>query len=358
MAFICETCVFIYIGITITTLELTFDFRLFIWVVIFCLLGRALNVFPLMFIINKISKKNKVGKGVQIMQWWAGLRGAIAFSLALGVDSVYSAQMRTVTLVLVHFTIYFMGCGTLPLMQVLKVKSATTNQALDNISKVPTKSEKGHRQRTLRFYNGLDDRFFKVWFRCKVLPVTRDAVEVFERLVSNSNEQEMRERDEFIDRPSREFEDEDNKDEDAAEIEPDRTFNVVPVRVIGQPTPSGNGMDMSGYEMPPDSASEMESDSDYESTEPIKSRGLGINSEKEPLSWEEDQRAAAAAADAAWKSASEKVAAIFEHDNGPRAGAPEYPNGGASAAILSEESLFGGEEENADVASSLTKNVS
>lgn len=42
----------------------------------------------------------------------------------------------TATLIFVHFTLFVMGVGTLPLLKILKIKSSSTDQSLDNISKV------------------------------------------------------------------------------------------------------------------------------------------------------------------------------------------------------------------------------
>eukprot|EP01112_Ceratiomyxa_fruticulosa_P019899 TRINITY_DN6627_c0_g1_i1.p1 TRINITY_DN6627_c0_g1~~TRINITY_DN6627_c0_g1_i1.p1 ORF type:complete len:492 (+),score=77.50 TRINITY_DN6627_c0_g1_i1:159-1634(+) len=193
-AFICEMCVFIYIGISIATVEFDFDISLTIWSIVFCLIGRALNVYPIMGFLNLVFPKTAVSPQVKFVLWFAGLRGAVAFSLSLDLVSKYSQLVRTVTLITVHVTLFVFGCSTLPILKVLKIRSASSAQSLDNMTKLPEKSEESRqsRYRPKRFYNNLDERFFKKWFRRQIPPVSQDAVEVFERLVSGTYEYELK----------------------------------------------------------------------------------------------------------------------------------------------------------------------
>jgi sodium/hydrogen exchanger 8 len=48
-----------------------------------CLIGRAVNIFPLSFIANLCRERsNKITPKTQVVLWFAGLRGAIAFALS------------------------------------------------------------------------------------------------------------------------------------------------------------------------------------------------------------------------------------------------------------------------------------
>ena len=48
-----------------------------------CLIGRAINIFPLSFIANFCRERsNKITGKTQVVLWFAGLRGAIAFALS------------------------------------------------------------------------------------------------------------------------------------------------------------------------------------------------------------------------------------------------------------------------------------
>eukprot|EP01113_Clastostelium_recurvatum_P035329 TRINITY_DN4909_c0_g1_i4.p1 TRINITY_DN4909_c0_g1~~TRINITY_DN4909_c0_g1_i4.p1 ORF type:complete len:369 (+),score=49.71 TRINITY_DN4909_c0_g1_i4:3-1109(+) len=197
LAFICETSVFIYIGITLPTMELDISIPLLIWVFIFCLIARAAHVLPICWFLNKVDKKHPISRPVMMVLWFSGLRGAIAFSLALDTESEFSGHIKTVVLLLVHLTLLVFGCGTMPLLRVMKVQSSQTDQSLDNIVKVPTKSASSRTSqlsRKDRFYHGLDSQYFKKWFRRKGVPISNEAVGLFERLVdqtANDSVQEL-----------------------------------------------------------------------------------------------------------------------------------------------------------------------
>lgn len=47
-----------------------------------CLLARAANIFPISFVVNAF-RTRPVPYTVQIFQWFCGLRGALAYALAL-----------------------------------------------------------------------------------------------------------------------------------------------------------------------------------------------------------------------------------------------------------------------------------
>lgn len=130
-AFVSETCVFAYLGMSIFSYEHKFETSFIVWSIIFCLAGRAFNVFPLSMVVNRF-RETKIKMRNQIVMWFSGLRGAIAFALALNLDnSVFSEDARrllvTTTLVIVLFTVLILGGSTLPLVKLLK---ATRQESL------------------------------------------------------------------------------------------------------------------------------------------------------------------------------------------------------------------------------------
>jgi len=192
LAFVCETTVFLYIGISLSTTELVFDARLVVWTIILCLVGRAIHVFPICFIMNRF-KKHKFTPQIQLAIWFAGLRGAIAFSLSLNLTTEAGPYIKTATLVFVHFTLFAMGVGTLPLLKVLKIKSAdSSDQSLDHISKPREKTREKETKKS--FISTLDEKYLKHWLRRPVPPLAREAVDLFERLVHSSDERERQPR--------------------------------------------------------------------------------------------------------------------------------------------------------------------
>lgn len=121
VAFVAETCTFAYLGMALFTIKLAFEPMFILWSILLCFISRALNVFPLAFLVNRcrqvqISMKN------QFIMWFSGMRGAVAFALALHIsieNELTKRMLLTTTLFILLFTIIFLGGSTLPLMKVL-----------------------------------------------------------------------------------------------------------------------------------------------------------------------------------------------------------------------------------------------
>lgn len=81
MAVLSEYFVFLYIGMGLFTGRYTqINFLFFFLCTIFCLVARLFNIFPLSFIANW-GRKETIPLKMQVVMWFAGLRGAIAFAL-------------------------------------------------------------------------------------------------------------------------------------------------------------------------------------------------------------------------------------------------------------------------------------
>eukprot|EP00164_Ancoracysta_twista_P001144 GFYU01001500.1.p1 GENE.GFYU01001500.1~~GFYU01001500.1.p1 ORF type:complete len:409 (+),score=85.61 GFYU01001500.1:149-1375(+) len=84
-AIISEMFIFLYLGI-VTFVHRAEEFRWdvgFIFLSVFCIfVARAANIFPMSFLAN-LGRKKKITFRMQILMWFSGLRGAIAFALAL-----------------------------------------------------------------------------------------------------------------------------------------------------------------------------------------------------------------------------------------------------------------------------------
>ena len=119
-AFLAENFVFIYLGLAVFTVSL--DTQLFEWngglialSMVAILLARALSVFPLIALAN-CGRKRKIPFKEQFVIWFAGLRGAIAFALALSYDGGSKGLIRATTMFTVVFTTLVLGMATAPLL--------------------------------------------------------------------------------------------------------------------------------------------------------------------------------------------------------------------------------------------------
>ncbi|XP_074645206.1 sodium/hydrogen exchanger 8-like [Tubulanus polymorphus] len=121
IAFIAETCVFAYLGLAIFSFKHIVKPSFVIWSIVLILIGRAMNIFPLSFVLNYF-REHKITRRNQFIMWFSGLRGAIAFALSLHLE--FEAEKRhvlvTSTLIIVLFTVLFLGGSTMPLMKLWK----------------------------------------------------------------------------------------------------------------------------------------------------------------------------------------------------------------------------------------------
>ncbi|XP_055797194.1 sodium/hydrogen exchanger 7 isoform X2 [Salvelinus fontinalis] len=85
-------------------------------------IGRAANIYPLSFLLN-LGRRNKIRGNFQHMMMMAGLRGAMAFALAIRDTATYARQMTfTTTLLIVFFTVWVFGGGTTPMLSWLHIR--------------------------------------------------------------------------------------------------------------------------------------------------------------------------------------------------------------------------------------------
>lgn len=126
ISFMAETVIFLYLGMQVFTISTSFKVELIIWSLILILLGRAANIYPLSFLVNRF-RSVKINPSMQFTMWFSGLRGAVAYALALNLVDNKEAfgegdvvkVLDTTTLVIVLFTILVFGGSTLPLLKCL-----------------------------------------------------------------------------------------------------------------------------------------------------------------------------------------------------------------------------------------------
>uniref|UniRef100_A0A3B3VQP5 Sodium/hydrogen exchanger n=1 Tax=Poecilia latipinna TaxID=48699 RepID=A0A3B3VQP5_9TELE len=128
--FLAENFIFSYMGLALFTFQKHIFSPIFIigaFVAIF--IGRALNIYPLSFLLN-LGRRDKIRGNFQHMMMFAGLRGAMAFALAIRDTATSARQMMfTTTLLIVFFTVWVFGGGTTPMLSWLHISKTKQESA-------------------------------------------------------------------------------------------------------------------------------------------------------------------------------------------------------------------------------------
>jgi solute carrier family 9 (sodium/hydrogen exchanger), member 8 len=182
-----ETIVFVYMGMGVFTGGFkTFDLTFSILAFLACLIGRALNIFLLSWLANLCRKRAKISAKMQVVLWFAGLRGAIAFALSENMPGPHKDVYATATLTICIVTTVFCGGCTEKMLTVFGMKEEPTPQiysqndaeaeelnlrSLSYHPPAPKRRESALVERQRRIQEGIkgawnrfDDRFLKPLF--------------------------------------------------------------------------------------------------------------------------------------------------------------------------------------------------
>jgi len=120
--FLLENFIFSYIGVSMFTFaHHKFVFTFIIAAFFAIAIARALNIYPLSFVLN-LGRKHRIPINYQHMLWFSGLRGAMAFALAMQNTMTEARQMfLTTTSLITIVTVIFCGGLTAPLLTLLKI---------------------------------------------------------------------------------------------------------------------------------------------------------------------------------------------------------------------------------------------
>ncbi|XP_068928493.1 sodium/hydrogen exchanger 8 isoform X2 [Petaurus breviceps papuanus] len=135
-----ETCVFAFLGLSIFSFPHKFEISFVIWCIVLVLFGRAVNIFPLSYLLN-FFRDHKITPKMMFIMWFSGLRGAIPYALSLHLDlePIEKRQLiGTTTIIIVLFTILLLGGGTMPLIRLIDIedsKARKRNKKDINLSK-------------------------------------------------------------------------------------------------------------------------------------------------------------------------------------------------------------------------------
>lgn len=130
-----ETIVFVYMGMGVFTGGFKqFDLKFSLVAFMACLIGRALNIFPLSWLANLCRKgRFTIAPKMQVVLWFAGLRGAIAFALSVNMPGPHKDVYATATLAICIITTVFCGGFTERMLTVFGMKEEPTPQLSRNM---------------------------------------------------------------------------------------------------------------------------------------------------------------------------------------------------------------------------------
>jgi len=120
-AFLSETFVFAYLGLQVATFDHLWDIGILLTGIPLAMLARALNIFPLSRLANLL-RETPIPPNVQIMHWLCGLRGAVAYALAVNMPSTRanergSRAVETGTLFICLVSTLVLGGGMFPMLK-------------------------------------------------------------------------------------------------------------------------------------------------------------------------------------------------------------------------------------------------
>ena len=141
--FLLENFIFSYIGVSMFTFSHhKFVFPFIVAAFLAIAVARAFNIYPLSFILN-FGRKNRIPMNYQHMLWFSGLRGAMAFALAMQNTMSEARQMfLTTTSLITIITVIFCGGLTAPLLTFLRIPTGVPDQFKINT----TSSETGDQE--------------------------------------------------------------------------------------------------------------------------------------------------------------------------------------------------------------------
>jgi len=204
LSFAAENFVFLYLGINLSgySPDFQWDAGFIFFGLISVLIARALHIFTLTFLCN-LGRKVKITFKMQIMLWFAGLRGAIAVALAENIRTEHRSVIVSSTITIVFITTILLGFSTAPILKRLDLYEPEHLETVPEEEQEPTASNGGggevqleemndanvenpeadlhspRRKQKARFHSWfarMDERYFKPWFGGKAADDTHQGI--------------------------------------------------------------------------------------------------------------------------------------------------------------------------------------
>ncbi|XP_041949509.1 sodium/hydrogen exchanger 6b [Alosa sapidissima] len=174
--FLAENFIFSYMGLTLFSFQYHVFNPLFIlgaFLAVF--LGRAANIYPLSFLLN-LGRKNKISSNFQHVMMFSGLRGAMAFALAIRDTTTYARRMTfSSTLLIVFFTVWVCGGGTTQLLSFMNIRVGVDSDQDNPITGVDGIERRGVRHEgawPFRMWHSFDHKYLKPFLTHSGPPLT------------------------------------------------------------------------------------------------------------------------------------------------------------------------------------------
>ena len=113
--------------------------------IVLCLVARFFNIVPMLSLYNLCAKEEKmVTKKHMFVMWWAGLRGAIAFALALHFPSQHIHVVISTTMWVILFTVFIMGGTCVSVLELMGVSFGVESNDVQDFKKSKKLGEGGN----------------------------------------------------------------------------------------------------------------------------------------------------------------------------------------------------------------------
>jgi CPA1 family monovalent cation:H+ antiporter len=121
--FVANSLIFLMVGITVKLGVLAEHIQPVLWTIVVALVARALVVFGLIPVVNRVPGVEPIARRMQAVLYWGGLRGAVALALVLSLPESFPQRDLLIAMAvgLVLFTLLTGGPTMAPLIKALEL---------------------------------------------------------------------------------------------------------------------------------------------------------------------------------------------------------------------------------------------